>query len=787
MKRELALFMSVIMAALSTGNIYAGNKDYADREYVISQFVQAVGRNKFSNKHYDLSKFKDSGDIDVEFKDDVEIAVANNIVSGYEDETIKPDNNITRAEAAVILSKCLGNVEITETEKQFTDVPQWALSDVNKLTQGGIINGYDEHTFGSKDNITIEQVGILVNKVESKVNKNNLKNDYYDYYNDKFKRNYSLDGNSHYDNFEKVNNLVNERIHNIISDSSDKSDANEVRINDVYNLYMDTSSRNNLGIEPLRPYIDKIKSIKSVNDIPEVEAYLYKDLYISPLFGFNANPNIEESSKNIIYINESSSIMQKDYYFSLETAESKKAYNNYVKDILTKSGVEKFDASRLYDFEKSIIQKSGTSNYSAYGTVCDRKDVNQYCENVSLDSFLNNLLGSKGSKVGIFNAEQLRQMSLSITNSNIETVKAYYIANLVTAFRDYLTEDIANSYYTFTKTLYGNSAPKIETRAIGFAKTYAGSAIISKYAEKYYNAEKEQNVINMIKEIQSYYKKMINNNSWLSNETKNEAIKKLDNISIKVGYSKNPLPYSGRIKIIPKEQGGTIMSNVISVSKVLSDYEINLVESPVDKVRWSITPLMVNACYIPTKNEILIPMAILESPFYNENADYYENLGGIGSVIAHEISHAFDPMGANYDEKGNFRDWWTEEDRNKFYDYSDKVIKYFGKYEVVNGIDNDGENTLLENVADLSGIACILEITKDKGGNLKVLMESYARLWNEIGTDDYFKGCVKTDSHSVSKIRINGVLSNLEDFYSTYGITQGDGMYVEPENRVRIW
>ena len=284
MKKFLVLFLSTILSISSVSFLYAGENDYASRMYVISEFVQSVGRNNFTKKESDLTKFSDSGKIDDQYYKDIEIAVANNVVNGYSDGTIKPDGLITRAEAAVILSKCIGSVEITQSEKQFTDVPQWAKQDVNKLTQAGIISGYSDTIFGSGDNITVKQVKILTEKIEGIVNKNDPKDDFYKYVNNKFERNYSLDGKQSYDYFNIVQELIDDRVKKIILSSSAKSNENQTRINDLYNLYMDTDSRNSLGIKPIKQYLDKVDSIKSVREIPELESYLYKELYLSPLF-----------------------------------------------------------------------------------------------------------------------------------------------------------------------------------------------------------------------------------------------------------------------------------------------------------------------------------------------------------------------------------------------------------------------------------------------------------------------------------------------------------------------
>lgn len=789
MKKKIAVLLSTLMA-VSSINVYGETSNSATREYVISEFVQAVGRNNFATKSGDISSYDDVSAVDDEYKKDIEIAVANGIVSGYSDNTIKPDNLITRAEAAVILSRCIGNVDVTQSEKHFTDVPQWALADINKLTQGGVINGYNDTTFGSSDNITVEQVGILTSKIEVKVNKNNYKNDYYKYFNDKFLRNNTLEnGVTAYDNFDGVSKLVSSRLKEIVNDSMALSDNNSLRINNVYNLYMDTQSRNSQGIESLRDALNKIDGIKSVGEIPGLEAYLYKETGFSPLFNYTIVPNPEDSSKNIIQIGETAAILNRANYFELETQAAKNSYYSYVSYILELTGTDKASdlAKRLYDFEKTAVQKSNISNYESYNVVCKRSELNNYCTGLNAVEFLD-CLTNKGEKVNIYNSEQLKQVATLVSGTDIEVIKAYYKANIITFYGAYLTEDIAAKYYGLYNSINGNgNMPSIEDRAVGFAKNYAGSALTNAYAARYYDSAKEQGIKTIINDIKSHYKVKIENNTWLSTETKKEAVSKLDKMTVKVGYFKGTMPYSSQIKIVPKEQGGTLMGNVLDIEKIISTYYCNLPDTTRDKSIWALSSLIVNACYVPNSNEIIIPMAILEKPFFDENGDYYENLGAIGSIVAHEISHAFDTMGSSFDAYGNYRDWWTEEDKNYFYDLADKSIKYFGKYEVVNGIDNDGLGTVYENMSDLSGMSCICEITKAKGGNMKTVMESYAKMWSQIATDSFLADAVKKDPHSANFIRVNAILSSLDEFYETYDISESDDMYIPPDSRIKIW
>ena len=209
---------------------------------------------------------------------------------------------------------------------------------------------------------------------------------------------------------------------------------------------------------------------------------------------------------------------------------------------------------------------------------------------------------------------------------------------------------------------------------------------------------------------------------------------------------------------------------------------------PVDKDKWLMSVYEVNAYYNPMANEIVFPAGILQGEFYDINHSREENLGGIGAIIAHEITHSFDNNGAKYDQYGNANEWWTEEDTAKFEELCGKVITEFDGIEIIPGLFSNGALTLSENIADLGGTKCALAVCmQDENADLTKFFESYARSWRIImsrGTTEYYS---KADVHSLPKIRVNRILNNFEEFYKAYGIKEGDDMYVPKDRRVNIW
>ena len=287
----------------------------------------------------------------------------------------------------------------------------------------------------------------------------------------------------------------------------------------------------------------------------------------------------------------------------------------------------------------------------------------------------------------------------------------------------------------------------------------------------------------MIKDILKYYENNISNLEWLSPNTKEKAIDKVKNITINIGLNNNYPTYSMNYNL---SNNKTLLENIISIMKTQSEYEYQRLLSN-EK-----TPLMdqisVNAYYNPQDNSINFPSATINLVDFNKT--YYENLGTIGMIIAHEVTHAFDANGSKFDEKGNLSNWWTDKDKEEYQKLQKEVIEYYNKYEVISGNYIDGELTLSENIADLGAVACISGIAKEKKATakeIKSMYESFASLWAEKSRDEYTKMLLLMDTHSPNKYRVNATLSSTDLFYEVYNVSKDNEMYIPEEERLRIW
>ena len=300
----------------------------------------------------------------------------------------------------------------------------------------------------------------------------------------------------------------------------------------------------------------------------------------------------------------------------------------------------------------------------------------------------------------------------------------------------------------------------------------------------------KEDITEMTHDIIAVYKERIQNLTWMSEETKEKAILKLDHMRINVGAPDYDTITSAmdNAQLKSTADGGSYFDNMIEISRAVQMEDVRLFGTPVDKDQWITTPQAVNAFYMPSFNSINFPAAFMQGEIYSEDAAYEENLGTVGTVIAHEISHAFDSSGSQYDEQGNAANWWTEADAAAFDALCQDTIAYYDGQEAAPGIVMDGALTLTENIADLGAMACATAVgEKTEGFDFEAFYKSYANLWLSTSSRETVQYYAESDTHSADAIRVDRVLQSTDKFYEVFGIDADDGMYVPPEERVHIW
>ncbi|MCT6828390.1 MAG: M13 family peptidase, partial [Lactobacillus helsingborgensis] len=306
------------------------------------------------------------------------------------------------------------------------------------------------------------------------------------------------------------------------------------------------------------------------------------------------------------------------------------------------------------------------------------------------------------------------------------------------------------------------------------------------YGQTYFGEDAKKDVEDMIHRMLEVYKERLQNNDWLSEQTKKRAIIKLDALVLKIGYPSKIEEIYNRLKVVPASEGGSLYSNERAFTIEHQKYNLEQLHKEVDRTVWAMPGNLVNACYDPQRNDLTFPAAILQKPFYDLKQDRAANFGGIGSVIAHEVSHAFDNNGAQFDELGNMENWWTDEDYAEFKKRTQAEIDLFDGIEY-GPVKLNGKQIVSENIADQGGLTAAVEAAKNENDDLKKLFENFARIWANKQLTEAIKSQTAVDVHAPGPLRANVQSQCQDDFYKTFDVKPEDGMWLDPEKRVHIW
>ncbi|OCA96382.1 M13-type metalloendopeptidase [Clostridium beijerinckii] len=633
-----------------------------------------------------------------------------------------------------------------------------------------------------------------------------LNDDFYDAVNSDWIKNAKIeDGKSTASTFDDVENKVTEQIKDIINNllinkDAYKENSDEKKIINIYNNTLNIEARNREGIKPVKENLDEIKSTGTIDDITK----LWKDKRIlNSTIKFSVEKDIKDVKTNILYISPTALSLGDSDEYTNPTENSKKERKlteDYYNKILMLSGYTQQESQKkvddMFKFEEMVApyikgkkEKATTKNlideqYNVY-TVAE---LNNLAPNLNLPEIMNYMGIDKANKIILEDPEWLKAFNKLYNQENLPLIKNYIeIVNLLYA-SNYLSEDFENANKEYASNMLGITGNvSKEEEAVDNVNSMMGMAIGRLYSEKYVPEKTKKDVESITKDIIAVYKKRIDNLDWMSSQTKKNAIDKLDKLKIKIAYPDSWNDYS-KLDIKSYEECGSLFQNAMTLRIFERDKMFNKINKLVDKDEDQFKPQTVNAFYSATENSIIIPGGIIQGHFYDVNAPKEVNLGGIGVIIGHEISHAFDNTGAQYDSDGNLNNWWTEEDYKEFMQKTQKVANFYSQIEAMPGEKLDGNLTVGENIADIGGVSCLLDILGEmSNANYKAFFESYAVTWRQITTKEYATYALIIDVHSPNKVRVNAVLPQFQKFYDTYGITEKDGMYVKPGDRIGIW
>ena len=728
------------------------------------------------------------------------------IIKGYGgDGELHEDWNINRAEALVMLSRAFGklpelsghNARVALKSGAFTDIPDWAAAELQPVFDAGIAAGTADGIFSPYDDVTKEQMELFIKRAYA-IFGTNEKDDFYAAVNKDALNKLEIKpgrviAGTLYDLDDKAGDEVNDIIKEVREKGGEKG-SKEQKISDFYNNILDTESRNAAGISPIKKYLDMIDKSSNINELADVQSVLQKELCLATFAAFNITVDYKDSTKYIPVFGTYEPMLPKDFYMSGTDAQ-KNAYLKYLKTLLTLSGDAAGDKeiNDLYDFEKTLSEKllnpEDYNNVDKIYNTFSLSEISDMLPNMDIKKVLNDSGVKEEDKILVSEPELVKEFSQHFNNENIGILKTAAKMSLLNSYCGALSTDFTDASNTLNAEYLGvsGSYSDEETAALVLSNTmpeYIGEI----YAEKYFTEDAKQNVLKMVKDIISVYKSRIENLDWMSSETKEKAVKKLDNMNIKIGYPDSFDTYLDDVDIKSASDGGSYFDNIVEIAKAAKAESLSCQGETVDKSSWLMYPYTVNACYSATSNDITFPAAILQPPMYDINASYEENLGAIGYIIAHEITHAFDNNGAKFDENGNAADWWTEKDYAEFEKRCEKTVYFYDRQEGIPGVPMNGRQTLSENVSDQGAVQCVTEVaSKLENPDYQKLYRSMANAWASTKTREYARYAAGIDVHSEDKLRVNRVVVNCDEFYTAFGITEKDGMWVAPQERVRIW
>ena len=614
---------------------------------------------------------------------------------------------------------------------------------------------------------------------------------------------------SRYSQFDILGEINDTRIREIITNASNSNPANgsiEQKFGDFYSLYMDSTRLNNEGAQPIQQMLRDIEKLKDKKTYMEHCAKLQQEGVSKLFFSTGLLADITNASENIVTLYQGGLTLNRDYY--LENTEKstiiRNAYTEYILNIFRLAGYNDTEAQRRTKAVMDIETQIARENYSSEKL---RSPMDNYHKTALSDmkkmypgidwTKIYELQGMSGFEyLNVSQPEAITNVTKIINTSSLDDLKSYMLFKVINSAAPFLSDDFIAECFKFSQASSGVKADKPRwQKAVAEVNSDFGMAVGKLYVEKYFSPDIKAPVKEMVLNIQSALRERIKNLKWMSQETKAKAIDKLDNFYIKIGHPDKWQDFSP----LTIDKSKSLWDNYQAVCKYKFKRSIDRkFNKPVDPDEWHMTPQEINAYYNTSTNEITIPAAILQPPFFDLNADAATNYGGIGCVIGHEMTHGFDDEGRKYDKTGNYTYWWTEADNAEFEKRAKVMENFYGNMKPLPGEKLNGKLTLGENIADHGGLRVSFDAlknsmkknpldTKDGLTPEQRFFISYSFTWSGWITDEEIHKRLKSDPHSPMKLRVNGQMPHNQAWYDAFGIKKGDKMYLDESARADIW
>lgn len=565
-----------------------------------------------------------------------------------------------------------------------------------------------------------------------------------------------------------------------------------------FNLANDYEKRDQDGAAPLLPLLEKVASLANLTDLNDQLAdWLLAGLPLP--FGIDVDADMKNTKINALFAAAPGLILPDKTYYQKDHPQAPQLlaiFKEMTIKLFTLAGYDSTQAEKITDEALEYDQllaphvKSAEENadYSKMYNPESGEAFTQHSTQLDLKQLLIEIIGELPEKIIVTEPKFFTQLDELVNPEVFPKLKSWMLVMTANALTGYLSEEFRQTGGIYSRALSGAPKARPKEKAAYYLAAGRFDQIVGDYyGKKYFGEQAKNDVEQMVQQMIAVYQDRLSNNNWLSQATREKAILKLSTLGVHVGYpEKIPTIYT-QFKVTPSEAGGTLLSNALQFSQLKRKDNFSKWNQSVERDEWEMSADTVNAYYHPFRNIIVFPAAILQAPFYSLDQSSSQNFGGIGAVIAHEISHAFDNNGALFDEYGNLNNWWTEADQNHFQTLADQMIAEFNGLEIAGGKVN-GKLTVSENIADAGGLSCALEAAKkDSEVDLAGFFINWATIWRMKARQEYTQLLLSVDVHAPNKLRANVQVKNLADFYQTFDIQPEDPMFLEPEKRVQIW
>lgn len=578
------------------------------------------------------------------------------------------------------------------------------------------------------------------------------------------------------------------------------------KIGDLYAIGMDLETINALGYQPIKADLKSIDAMQTQQDVEAKIAEMYKNGY-SPLFGFGGSADLENSKMIITWVTQGGlGLPDKDYYLD-QTGRAPKireAYVNHISKMFQLIDYTEAEAQtaaeKIMSLETRLAKVSmARAEMRNPRVLLNKMDLSKFdseiCPKYNWKQFFTTVGLENPGTVNVVPDKFFNEISAMITEIPVADWKLYLKWELVNSSANYLSEDfVTRDFEFYNKFLNGQAEMSPRWKQVsGTVNGSLGELVGKIYVEQYFPPEAKARMLNLVGNLKDAYRERIKTVDWMSDETKEKALHKLESFGVKIGY---PDEWKDYTKLEIKKD--SYFDNIERVRRFNFEDELSKINQPKDPKEWHMYPQTVNAYYSPSNNEIVFPAAILQPPFFNMQADAPINYGAIGAVIGHEMTHGFDDQGRKFAANGNLEMWWTEEDSKRFDKKAEVLLAQYREYPILDSLRLNTDLCAGENIADLGGITLAYDaLQKELAKNPSETIDGFtpkqrfflgfAQVWRTKLRDEYLASKVQTDPHPPGFLRANGTVRNIDAFYEAFNISESDALYLAPEERARIW